>query len=104
MPGAVFFPEHHQVHPGTLELANQVAPDRLGTPANPARRPVAGKQPLLQNRIRQIGRQRPGQPSDLRTPQIILDRAAGDAQHPPDLTGADPLASQPQRVSYLPHR
>ncbi len=104
MPGAIFFPEHHQVDPGTLEFANQLALDWFGTPAHPTRGTGAGKQPLLQNRIGQVCRQRPSQSRHLRSLHVVLDRAACHAQHSPNLPGADPLTSQPQCISYLPHR
>ena len=84
--------EHHQVDPGSLELADPLAPNWLGTPAYSTRSAIAGKKPLFQNRISKIGWQRPSQARDLRPPQIIPDRAASNIQHAPDLPGADPFA------------
>jgi hypothetical protein len=106
---------HQRGRPHTSHSTIKLTPGRLSSQTSspqagstrrrmPRGAPLRGKKPSLQHRVGQLTRQRPNQPRHLRPLQIILDRAAGDAQHPPNLPRADTFASQSQCVSYLPHR
>jgi hypothetical protein len=100
---AILLPQQHQIDAGPLQLAGERRPVRLRSAAKAPLHAGAGEQPLLERDIGQLGRQRPGEPRRLGSLQIVLDRAARHAEHPPDLARADAVADQPQYLSYLPH-
>ena len=100
---AILLPEHHQIDARPLHLAGERRPVRLGPPAKSPLHAGPGEQPVFQHVVGEIGRQRPGEPRRRGPRQIVLDRAARHAEHPPDHAGADAVAGQPQYLSYLPH-
>ncbi len=100
---AVLLPQHHQVDARPLELARQCRPVRLAVPAPAGLDAAAGKQPLLDNLVGPLDRQRPADPGRLRPPKIVLDRAACHPERAPDLPGAHAIVVQPQHLPQLPH-
>ena len=100
---AILLPQHHQIDARPLQLAGQCRPIRFRTAAEPTPHAGVGEQPVFEHIVREFGRQRPGQPGRLSPLQIVLDRAARDAEHPPDFARADAVTDQPQYLSYLPH-
>lgn len=62
-----------------------------------------GKQPLLENGVRQIAGQGPGKPGGRGALEVVLDRAARHAERASDLPRADPVSGEPQHLSYLSH-
>ena len=99
----IFLPQHHQIDARPLQLTGERGPVRFRTASESTPHPGVGEQPIFEHVVGEFGRQRPHQPGRLRSAKIVLDRTAGDAEHPPDLTRADAVADQPQYLSYLPH-
>src|SRR5207302_5054173 len=75
---------HHTSHdPPPSQTSTLSLHDAL--PISEARlHPGAGEQPLLQFVFAQLGRQRPGKPGRRRPLEVVLDRAARNAQRAPD--------------------
>ena len=103
MGRAIFLPQHHQVDARPLQLAGQRRPIRLRTATQAALHAGAGEQPVFEHIVGQFGRQWPSKPRRFGPLQIVLDRAARDAEHSPNLARTDAVADQPQYLSYLPH-
>ena len=104
MDVAILLPEHLEIDAGPLHLARQRRPIRLGTPTNAG--DIAGlrEQPLFENIVRQIGRQRPREAGLLRPFQIVLHGAARDAELSPDLPRTHTVMKQSQHLPQLSHR
>ena len=100
---SVFLPQDHHRHAGPLQLARQGRPVRLDAAPLASRNPGAPEQPLFQDVVGDVLRQRPRQPRRRRPFQIFLDRRARHAQKPPDLARADPAVVKPQQMSQLSH-
>ncbi len=100
----IFLPQNHQADPGTLHLARQRRPVGLGIAAGTQLATGCGEQELFDRRIRQISRQRPGEPCQTGSSQIILHRAAAHAHLPGDDPGAclSPKMHL-QNLAYPPH-
>jgi hypothetical protein len=101
---AVFLPQHGQIDPGPLYLADQRGPVGLDPPARPRLGTASSEQLLLENRVAELGRQWPGQLRRHGSRQIFLDRTAAH----PELTGNRPRAGprpvmQPQQLTYASH-
>jgi hypothetical protein len=101
--GAIFLPEHHQIDAGPLQLTGERGPIRFDAAAKAALHAGVGEQPLLESRVGQLTRQRPGKARSRNTLEIILDGAAGHAERASHLSGAHPVAGKPQHLSDLSH-
>ena len=86
-----------------LELLDQVGPIRLrpAARADPGARP--GEQLLLQGRVGQILRQRPGQPGRLGPLDGVPHGRARRAHNPADLAIAGLARVEPQHLPHLSH-
>jgi hypothetical protein len=62
------------------------------------------EQPAGKGIVRQLRRQRPGQPGLGRAPEVLLNGAACNPQHPTDLAGAHPAICKPQHLPQFSHR
>jgi hypothetical protein len=103
MSFAVLLPQHHQVDARPLELARQRRPVRFAVPAPARPDATAGEQPLLENLVAPLGRQRPIDPGRPRSLEIVLDRAARHPERAPDRSCAHAVVVQPQHLPQLPH-
>src|SRR5215470_10850474 len=85
MKEAVLLPQHHQIDARPLELARQRRPVRLAATPLAGLDAAASKQPLFENNVAPLGRQRPADPSLACSYEIVLDRAARHSERAPDL-------------------
>ena len=86
---AVFLPEDHHRHARPLQLARQSRPVRFHPPTLARRDAGPPKEPLFQDFVGDVLRQRPSQSRRQRPFQIFLDGRTRHAQKPPDLPRAD---------------
>ena len=94
----IFLPQDHHRHARTLQLASQRRPVRLGPTTLSGRDTGATKQPLLQNLVGDVVRQRPCQSGRRRPFQIVLDRRARHPQKTPHFACADPAVVKAQQM------
>ena len=98
----VLLPEELQGDAVALELAVDV---RAVGPGSASRRRGAGKQPGLERRVVQLGRQRPAESALSRPPQIAIHRPHADgARLGHRLVGQSLLVPESQNLPNLPHQ
>ena len=93
---SIFLPKDHHRDPRPLQLARQRRPIRLDPTTLAGGHPGAPEQPLFQNIVGHIVRQRPCQSRSCRPFQIVLDRRTRHAQKTPHLARADPAVVKAQ--------
>lgn len=102
--GDVFLPEDRQRYMLALELAVNGRPVGLRSPPLAWLGAGPGKQPLLQNRVRNVVRKRPAQSRRL----VPADRQPHRRGHcpdpPPDLPDRKPCCPQPHHIAHVAHR
>jgi hypothetical protein len=84
MPSAIFLPQNHEVDARSLHLARQGRPVRLCPPTLAWPGIHLRKQPLFENGVRHVRRQRPAETGLLRPFEIILDGTARHTERAPD--------------------
>ncbi len=99
----IFLPQDHQIDAGALEFARQRHPVRLGAPPLARLETGLGEEPVFENAVGELRRERPADPGLFRPFEIILDRTARQPKRAPDLAGAHPVMMQPKHLSYLSH-
>jgi hypothetical protein len=99
----VFLPEHHHGDAGLLQIDDQLGPVGLRTPAGTLLDPGTVEEPLLEGVVGELARQRPAQPRVHGALQVLLDGAAGNAQHARNLAAAGAVAGQTQHLALLSH-
>ena len=99
----VFFPEHHHGDAGLLQIDDQLGPVGLRAAAEARLDPGPGEQPGLEGIVGEIARQRPAQPHVRGARQVLLNGAAGHAQHACDLAAAGAVPGQTQHLAQLSH-
>ena len=91
---AILLPEHRQIDGRALHLAHQRCPVRFDMAAKARLRAGAGEQPLLDHLVGDLVAQWPAEAGGRRPHQIVLNRAAGDAE----LAGDRPIARRRRKV------
>ena len=99
----VLLPQHHHGDARLLQLHHQRRPAGLSTPPCARLHTRSREQPLLQQLVGQLRRQRPAHLRGLRPLQAILHRAAHHAGQAPDLTHARARTRQAQHLPQLSH-
>ena len=95
---AIFLPQNQKIDAGTLHLPRQRRPLRLDAPPPPRQDALLAEQPLFENAVRDLGRQRPAKTGLLRPLEIVLNGASRSPERPPDLSCAYALVMQTKHL------
>ena len=99
----VLFPEHSKVDAWSPHLADQRWPVRLDQSPGALLHAGASEEALLENRVGDLGPERPGDAGSSSASEVVPHRRSRDPKRSPDLARTHSIAGKPQHLSDLSH-